>query len=382
MSQSATSLAHRLTHRLESGFDRTWSRIKKTMGWLDPATIQPFRGYGDGERIRAKLRVLEESSLSRKRREGGQLAHLIDMFNRFETDEIPDARLKAEAGDGTIEIVSDEEGYADIAFDKLGGARPDASAWRDVSVELIEPYRDGQPRPLRVDLPVLVPSSHAEFAVVSDIDDTILKTGATNLLRNLRTTLLSSLDERSPFLGVSSFYQALQRGGGDFPCNPIFYVSSSPWNLYDFLEAFMDRHDIPVGPMFLKDLGLDENKVIKSGHGDHKLAAIQTLMDFYPDLGFILIGDSGQHDAEIYRDAVQNNPERVRAVYIRALDEAPERDEPAKALLREIEEKGVQTALCDDLILAAENAAQQGWIDPSAIDGIRTEVARERQKDG
>ena len=123
--------------------------------------------------------------------------------------------------------------------------------------------------------------------------------------------------------------------------------------------------------MFLKDFGLDETKFIKSGHGDHKLAAITTLIDFYPDLKFILIGDSGQHDAGIYRDAVDMHPGRIQAVYIRAVDGAPERDESARKLLDEIEQAGVQTALCDNLLIAARNAADRGWIKTEVEGGGR-----------
>lgn len=375
------SVVHEISYRLEHAWDRTWSRVKRRMGWRDPVTVQPFRGYSDGARIRAQARVLEENGVSKEGHDRGAFGNLMQMLRRFESDEIPGAKVKAGFGKRTLEVVSDGEGYLDIAMDGLDVARPDVLDWRPVTLELIEPYHEDQAKPLRVEGPVLVPPANPDFAVISDIDDTILKTGATNLMRNLRTTLFSSLDQRSPFLGVASFYKALQRGQEPSPCNPLFYISSSPWNLYDFLEAFMDRNGIPVGPMFLKDLGLDENKFIKSGHGDHKLDAISTLIEFYPELNFILIGDSGQHDSQIYRDAVKKHPGRILAVYIRALDEAPDRDKPARKLLDEIDQAGVQTALCDDLLLAAKNAAEQGWIDASAIDEISAEVATNRRKE-
>lgn len=371
-----TSRSHFLAvaYRLEEVWDRSWSRFKRWMGWLDPVTIQPYRGYGDGLRIRARARVLEENGVSKAWHDRGAFGNLMQMVRRFESDEIAGAKVKIGFDKRSFELASDGEGYLDIAMDGLDMARPDSLAWQNLSLELVEPYHANQPKPFRVEGPVLIPPASPDFAVISDIDDTILKTGATNLLRNLRTTLLSSLDQRSPFLGIATFYKALQEGKGASSRNPIFYVSSSPWNLYDFLEAFMDRNDIPIGPMFLRDLGLDENKFIESGHGDHKLKAITTLLDFYTDLNFILIGDSGQHDVEIYRDAVKRHPGRIKAVYIRALDEAPDRDAPAQELLDEIERSGVQTALCSDLLLAAKSAAGQGWIDASAIDEIQAEV--------
>ena len=93
-----------------------------------------------------------------------------------------------------------------------------------------------------------------------------------------------------------------------------------------------------------------------------KLSAIETFLAFYPDLPFILIGDSGQEDATIYKTVVERHPGRIQAVYIRTLREAPERDEPAGDLLRDIEAMGVQTVLAPDLLPAATTAAERGWI--------------------
>jgi phosphatidate phosphatase APP1 len=204
----------------------------------------------------------------------------------------------------------------------------------------------------------------------------VLRTGATNLLRNLRTTLFSSVESRQTFPGLATFYRALQRGNRHEVRNPIFYVSSSPWNLHDLLEEFMALNRIPLGPMFLTDLGIDQSKFIRSSHRDHKLAAIETLLEFYPHLRFILVGDSGQHDAEIYRTVVERHPGRVLAVYLRTLSDAPRRDEGAVVPMKIIEQAGVEAVLCPTLVLAAENAAGNGWIPSSVIDAIKADVER------
>ena len=73
--------------------------------------------------------------------------------------------------------------------------------------------------------------------MISDIDDTIVRTGATSLLMMLRVVLLSNAHTRLPFQGVAAFYGALARGASGQDSNPLFYVSSSPWNLYDVLSS-------------------------------------------------------------------------------------------------------------------------------------------------
>ena len=304
------------------------------------------------------------------------------MLRLFDTNEIKDAGVRATFKGESLDVTSDEEGYIEIALDGLDASLPDALTFEEMQLDLIRPGAslEGPARPANA--PILLPAKSAEFAIISDIDDTILKTGATSLFRNLKTTFLNAVEQRIPFLGVSPFYRALQRQGMTTPRNPIFYVSSSPWNLHDFLEDFMVLNDIPVGPMMLRDFGLDRSKLIKSGHGEHKLKAIETLLAFYPGLPFLLIGDSGQEDASIYKTAVERHPGRIQAVYIRGLREAPERDGRALALLAEINALGVEALLCPDLLLAAESAAKHGWIDHADVDEVRATVLAHRARRG
>jgi phosphatidate phosphatase APP1 len=369
---SPGTLAHRFGHRLERRLDRLRLRAKRRLGWTSPAYIQPFRGFSSGKRVWAHGRVLEDKHARRESRLGGRIGNFRQMLRRFETDEIAGAQVRASFGGQGLTVVSNEEGYIDIAFD-LDAGLPETLTWKEMQLDLVDNNSGDASASPPVQLPILLPAQSASFAVISDIDDTIVKTGATSLLRNLKTTFLNSVEQRLAFPDVAPFYQALQRQGS-ITRNPIFYVSSSPWNLYDFLEEFMVLNDIPLGPMMLRDYGWDENKFITSGHGDHKLSAIETFLAFYPDLPFILIGDSGQEDAAIYKTVVERHPGRIQAVYIRTLREAPERDEPVGDLLQKIEAMGVQTVLASDLLLAAKTAAERGWVDEEDVQTIRLAV--------
>ena len=359
-------------HRLEQRWDAWRGALKARLGWRTPAMIQAFRGYGDGARVRLKGRVLELGGRERWRQRTGRWSDLVRMYHRFATDEVPGARVRATFAGRTVETVSDEEGYFEVALDGFGAVRS-GELWRPLELELLAPLAAAQPPP-RVAAPVLVPPSAAGFAVVSDIDDTIVRTGATSLLRNLRTTLLTSIEGRVAFKGIGAFYRALELGGGAEVVNPIFYVSSSPWNLYDLLERFIELNGIPLGPLFLRDLGWDASKFIRSRHADHKLGAIEALLDFYPELRFILIGDSGQHDAVIYREVVRRHPGRILAVYIRELARHSARGSAARAQLDAVRAAGVEAVLCPTLLRAADHAAAQGWIAAPAVQAVQAEV--------
>jgi phosphatidate phosphatase APP1 len=138
----------------------------------------------------------------------------------------------------------------------------------------------------------------------------------------------------------------------------------------------MALHAIPPGPMFLRDFGLDRTKLVAGGHRAHKLATIERLLAFYPGLAFILVGDSGQHDAAIYAEAVRRHLGRVAAVYIRDVTPGVEVDREVRFLLGEVRRAGVRAAFCPDLLEAARDAAAAGWITAAAVDEVRREVAR------
>jgi phosphatidate phosphatase APP1 len=212
---------------------------------------------------------------------------------------------------------------------------------------------------------VLVPVG-AQFGIISDLDDTVLRSSVTDLLRMVHIVLLSNAHTRLPFEGVSDFYRALQLGSSGTGFNPIFYVSSSPWNLYDMLEDFLDVHGVPAGPLFLKDW----SPTTLRDHDRHKIGVIRTLLTTYPDLPFVLIGDSGERDPEIYRQVVREYPGRVRAIYIRDVT-TRERDDAVHAIGDELKDIGVEMLLTSDTVEAAEDAAEKGLISPSALAALR-----------
>ena len=354
---------------LENRFDLTRRALRRRLGRAGPATILPYLGYGDPSRLRLRGRVLESRGLRQPR--PGTWGNLAAMWRRFMSAEVPGARVRAGFKARAVETVTDGEGYFEVALDGLDMTSTGAR-WCELDLALLEPMLvDPAPTKGRVQ----VPSSTAQLAVISDVDDTIIKTGANVLWRNLRTTLLGSAETRLPFPGLASFYRALERGTGPEPANPIFYVSSSPWNLYDLLERFMALHGIPPGPMFLRDFGLDRTKFVASSHREHKLEAIERLLPFYPRLRFILVGDSGQHDAAIYAESVRRHPGRIAAVYIRDVTPSPEIDREVQTLLTAVQRAGARSAFCPDLLEAARDAAAARWITEAAVAEVRREVA-------
>jgi phosphatidate phosphatase APP1 len=219
------------------------------------------------------------------------------MLALFFTDEVAEVVVRAPAHG--VSAITDEEGYFTLLV-----PRDATEGWAEVGVEA-----EGA----RATLPVQVTLSDARFAIVSDIDDTVIATGAWNIWRNLWTTFTGNTASRRVFPDAVDLLRQLSEGGR----NPVFFVSSSPWNLHTFLEGIFARARLVRAPLFLRDLGIGEVQLLSSTHGDHKGSVLDRLLAANPDLGFWLVGDTGQHDAEIYAAAALRHPGRILRVTLR-----------------------------------------------------------------
>lgn len=352
---------------LEDWLDAARFAAKRQYGLLGRFEVLPYRGHGTAGRIFMRGRVLEEKGITRSMHDDTFWENVRNMVRRFASEEVAGARVRA-TFDGTAAVaVADEEGFFDVALDLPAPPDP-ARSWHPVEVELLHP---GSPDGgwVRSTGQVLVPG-RARFGVISDLDDTVVHSSATNIMKMAWIVVKNNAHTRLPFPGVAAFYDALRRGSGERVENPIFYVSSSPWNLYDLLEDFLDVHGLPAGPLFLKDW----SPTTLGKHHDHKLGIIRTLLRTYPDLPFVLIGDSGEKDPEIYRQAVAEHPGRVKAVFIRDVTSAG-RHAGIQKIAAEVGEMGAEMFTVPDSATAAEHAADLGLIPADAPARVRAEGA-------
>ncbi|MFQ1701423.1 phosphatase domain-containing protein [Loktanella agnita] len=258
--------------------------------------IVPYIGYATPEHLVVRGRVL--AKLRDKPAYGGRnrWCNVRQTLRLFLTAEVGDVTVSA----GDVTAQTDEEGYFTLLL-----PRDDQEGWREITVHVGE---------ISVACPVMVARTDAHFAVVSDIDDTMMHTGAYALTRNLWNSLTGNAATRVVFPDAVALMAKLSEDGR----NPVHYVSSSPWNFHGMLTDVFDRNALPRGPMFLRDYGISETQFITGTHGDHKGASIDVLMSALPELPFVLIGDTGQHDAGIYLSAAHRHPGRVQQVILRA----------------------------------------------------------------
>ncbi|MER0237103.1 phosphatase domain-containing protein [Fulvimarina sp. MAC8] len=366
-------------HWAEKRWDKVRFEAKRRLGKLGTPILLPFVGMAGAEGVWMRGRVIEDNGAISAPPTESLIENLKLTFKRYETDEIFDAQIFWSIGDQSGETRTNEEGYFDInvSLDPNTLSQP----WDKVRIELGEvPGYESARKDIGGELPVRSVSDKAEYGVISDIDDTIVKTGAFNFVKHWRTVVANSAETRTAFPGVSHFYRALAKGEAGPETNPVFFVSSSPWNLFDLFDRFLVIHEIPRGPLFLKDFGLDASKWLTGGHDNHKTKMIERIFCAYPHLNFLLIGDSGQDDGRIYADVASKHPGRVAQVHIRDVTKGVLEDHITNGI-DELKEMGIPVTLAPTLYEAAKQAQKAGFISEGDVRDVQNRILeRERSE--
>ncbi len=191
---------------------------------------------------------------------------------------------------------------------------------------------------------VTILSPQAPFFVISDLDDTLSVTNVVHPTGLLKAALAQDESTQPVVRGMPAFYQCLH---ADKPAQPAFVlVSGSPIQYLERIKGFLTRNGFPPFAIALRDLGLSTLR-------DYKQPIIRALLMRVPN-PVVLVGDSGEHDPEVYRQIEAEFPGRVKAIYIRNAGNAadPARfvgqvlfDEPASAA-RDAVDRGLATADC------------------------------------
>lgn len=288
----------------------------------DPLQIITFDAYGTNSHFYLRGRALEDESINLD--DKGWFNLMLNTWKRLETDEVKFADLDITLPNGRVlQTSTDNHGYFKIETEIQDLQKLiNEEGWVNFEVSYANPnIKRRITNENRFPGKILIPSKKAAFGVITDIDDTILQTGVVSTLKwkVLFNTVFKTVKKRLPLKGAPDLYNLLHRGKSGENSNPIFYVSHSPWNLYRYLELFLKQNDFPKGPILLRSF----NSFFKRKKDDHKpqkQIEILGILNTYPELPFILIGDSGERDADIYKEVAGLFPNRVLAIYLRSVN--------------------------------------------------------------
>ncbi len=270
---------------------------------LTPARVVLYHGYGTPSAVRLRGRVLEQRP-PRDDPAQGAVANVVDAVRVLETDEAKGVPVELRVLGKQLGVLTDDDGLFDLplTLDETPfpvGVQP-FSAHLLPRTTHVAPAADG--------LVFVVPDAPVLLAI-SDFDDTICNTYVKDKPRMLVEVFTKNRAQLTPVTGAPAAYRAAQRAG----VKGFFYVSGSPLALWDRLDGFLVQHQFPRGPLFLKNLGDDD----LFAHDEYKVGRITAIIEAFPRARFVLIGDSGERDPEIYATVRARFGPRVHAIVVR-----------------------------------------------------------------
>ncbi|HWV13158.1 MAG TPA: phosphatase domain-containing protein, partial [Sphingobium sp.] len=216
---------------LESDIDRIEDLLFSDEDPAHKVRLLTYAGYRNQREFRLSGRVVR----FRKPLDAGEgtWSRLRAMMAIYNSEEVPGVCVRCDAYGVIAQTRTDEEGYFSFTL-PLDEILPDTTQWE--TAVLSTPEREAQ-QP-RMSVPILAPAADNHWGVISDIDDTVVETGATNFVKNWRRVLVDRPQDRLAVPGAAKLYQMIAHDHRT-PARPFFYVSSSPWNLYGFITEFM-----------------------------------------------------------------------------------------------------------------------------------------------
>jgi phosphatidate phosphatase APP1 len=294
----AGSRAAAVAYRLERRAHLAMARLAVRGGWA-PALL-PYPGYGGSGRVRVLARVLLAPAGTDPGARRG-----LPGWQRFLTLEWPDAEVEVEVAGVRAATSSDASGLVDSA---LAAHPPPGPA-----VARLATGGRG------VAATVHVAADTAAVGIVCDIDDTVWITELHHPLRAAWRTLRHSSGGRQPVPGMAALLAWLH---AQHPGAPVIYLSNGPWNLAGPVERFLERHGFPPGALLMTDWGLTPRGWFRDGRA-HKAGALRRVSADLPSVRWVLVGDDGEHDPDLYAAFAAEHPDRVAAIALRQVSVDP-----------------------------------------------------------
>jgi len=310
---------------------------RKVLWWFhltNKPAIKLYHGYGNKHSVIVFGHVLKLSPLPRKNYRKNFFNNSYGLLRLFMVKPLIHINLQLEWEGETYTVKSEDDGFFKFEIKPKSELTP---GWHPVTVTLIT---GSQLNPVQAVGEFFIPYQY-QYAFISDIDDTFLISHSSDLKKRLYVLFTKNARSRKPFDGVVNHYQLLASTGASRDTfNLFFYVSSSEWNLYDYISEFAKNNKLPKGIYLLNQMKTFK-QVFKTGQNNHKtkFMRISRIMEAYPAQKFILLGDDSQEDPNIYTAVVEHFPQNVHAVYLRHVEK--DNYERVKGVVEKINAKGV-----------------------------------------
>lgn len=316
--------------------------------------IKVYHGFGHKHDLLVFGHVFRKNAKVHTHYTHNPVQNLFRLLKLFFLKPVPDIPLSLEWEGQSVKGESEKDGFFHIEW---SSDKETDAGWHSVKVSCNNKQVPCLPGEGKIFIPHLT-----QFGFISDIDDTILISHSATIGKRLKELMFKNPYTRSIFPGVAEHYSLLAKAHTtpEAP-NPFFYVSSSEWNLYDYLRDLFTFQKLPNGAFLLSQFKR-WNEFLRTGKTKHagKLLRILRVFEVFPKQRFVLLGDNSQSDPAIYNKLAEKYGHRIFAVYIRNVSEKQEAI--TRKLLSDIADKGIHVLLFKDSQEAIEHSKVIGLI--------------------
>ena len=322
---------------------------------FNKADVKVYHGFGHTHDLVIFGHVFKKKPTLRKKYTDNKLLNIIQLLKLFFVTPLPDIPVQLAWQQQLLDGTTEKDGFFRFNWKSEKNI---PAGWHSLMVDCLN--KSGRSMG-RGEGEIFVPHI-TQFAFISDIDDTIMVSHSATIGKRLKELFFKNPKTRSVFKDVEKHYSLLAAAHTTpHEPNPFFYVSSSEWNLYDYLHAIFQHNRLPEGAFLLNQVKR-WFELWKTGKTKHqgKLLRILRILEIFPNQRFILIGDNSQSDPAIYSALVEKFPARIFSVYIRNVSE--KNITVTQQLLSTIEKRGVHVLLFKESGEAIQHSKQIGLI--------------------
>jgi phosphatidate phosphatase APP1 len=317
--------------------------------------LKLYRGYVNDQELNVYGHLFKSWAPDKYRIDRRGLKHAVAIIHMFRISPLKNREITLKFKNIEVTTKTLDDGYFrfSIPFSEelTSGWHPYEVSCNIKKIGMIEKGEILKPHP-------------SKYGIISDIDDTFLISHSNSVFKKLYVMLSKNVNKRKIFDDVVEHYHELSRSGQDSEeaSNSFFYVSSSEWNLYEFINEFAKIHKLPKAVIKLKKIKTGISDFLFTGRGshDHKFEKIKDIISFYPRISYVLLGDDSQKDPNIYERICKIFPKSLKAVYIRQT--GSKKKQAVEKIVKNIESMGVSVCYFKHSHKAIKHSRREGII--------------------
>lgn len=283
-----------------------------------------YRGYCHDNFLFISGRIVVDSQLKQAKKSDGIWRNFVNSKKRFLAKGIAEQKGHLLIDKMTFDVKTDEHGYFIVQSEKF--KRNKKQKDRYISARFV--FEDGR----KEDFPEMLLNLNAcgSLGVITDIDDTIIRSDVHQKKRTIARTLFKNVFKKKGIAGAADYLNKMKE---EFN-SPIFYCSRSPFEMYDVLNHFFELNNYPRPPMLLRNTSIANHYYQRDILIEQKFLSMKLLLENSGKIKFIMLGDSNEKDALIYLNLAKLFPDKIVEIFIRVT----RRNKKFKKLKKEIEQ--------------------------------------------